>query len=247
MGLLLGKFFGVAVSSFIIEFNNALSDDYCDQLVQKFENFPRKEAGRTGAGVDKSKKDSLDCYISKHSEWQQDCNRLSNLLLQATIDYARKFPFLLTGAISPSFKDPKTKQIRTINYEDIAITDDAVLGSIVKKIFRLDDINLQRYTKGEGGYHHWHSEHYPHPSEPTQKSLHRVLLWLLYLNDVEEGGETEFYYQNSKIKPKKGSLILAPVNFTHTHRGSIPISNDKYVLASWMMYNQANQLYGTAK
>jgi hypothetical protein len=42
-------------------------------------------------------------------------------------------------------------------------------------------------------------------------------------------------------------LILAPVNFTHTHRGSIPISNDKYVLASWMMYNQANQLYGTAK
>ncbi len=232
------------MTNFIVEFENALSPDFCDHLIQKFESFPHKEAGRTGAGVDKIKKDSLDCYISQHKEWQPECNQLAGVLLNATINYARQFPFLLTGAISPSIQDPKTKELRTITYQDIEQIDDNQMSNLVKMIFRLDNINMQRYTKGQGGYHHWHSEHYPHPNEPTQKSLHRVLLWLVYLNDVEEGGETEFYYQNAKVKPKKGSLILAPVNFTHTHRGCVPVSNDKYVLASWMMYNQADQLYG---
>ena len=55
----------------------------------------------------------------------------------------------------------------------------------------------------------------------------RVLLFMFYLNDVEEGGETEFYYQNRKIAPKKGSMVVAPGYFTHTHRGNKPVSNDK--------------------
>ena len=229
--------------NFIVEYKNALSDEFCDHLIQKFEAFPHKEAGRTGAGVDKSKKDSLDCYISKHQEWKQECNQLSQVLLNAAVSYAREYPFLITGAISPSIQDPKTKKVRTITHEDIAQLDDPQVENMVKMIFRLDDVNMQRYTKGKGGYHHWHSEHYPHPSDASQKSLHRVLLWLAYLNDVEEGGETEFFYQNAKIKPKKGSLVLAPVNFSFTHRGCVPVSSDKYVLASWFMYNQANQLY----
>lgn len=231
------------MANFIVEYKNALSDEFCDHLIQKFEAFPHKEAGRTGAGVDKAKKDSLDCYISKHQEWQPECNQLSQLLLKAAVSYARAFPFLITGAISPSIQDPKTKQIRTVTHEDIAQLNDLQLENMIKTIFRLDDFNMQRYTKGKGGYHHWHSEHYPHPNDATQKSLHRVLLWLVYLNDVEEGGETEFFYQKAKIKPTKGSLVLAPVNFSYTHRGCIPISNDKYVLASWFLYNQANQLY----
>ena len=111
-------------------------------------------------------------------------------------------------------------------------------------MYQLDGINFQHYTQGRGGYHHWHSEHYPHPTDASQRSLRRVLLWLIYLNDVSEGGETEFFYQQVKIKPVQGSLILAPCTFTHTHRGHIPISNDKYVLASWLMYRPASQLYG---
>lgn len=94
--------------------------------------------------------------------------------------------------------------------------------------------------------HHWHSEHYPHPTDPEQRSLHRVLLWLIYLNDVEVGGETEFLYQKVKIKARCGSLVLAPCDFTHTHRGLVPESADKYVLASWIMYHNAKALYPKA-
>ncbi|MEP1740524.1 MAG: 2OG-Fe(II) oxygenase [Kangiellaceae bacterium] len=231
------------MSNFIIEFKNALSSEQCDQLIQKFEAFPKKQPGRTGAGVDKSKKDSLDCHISSQPEWQQECQQLTQLLSKATVAYIRQFPFLITGAISPSIQDPKTKQLRTITHQDIPNLNDQQIENMSNAIFRCDGINLQRYTKGSGGYHHWHSEHYPHPTDQTQKSLHRVLLWLIYLNDVEEGGETEFFYQQASVKPTKGSLILAPVNFTHTHRGCVPISNDKYVLASWINYKTAQEMY----
>ena len=55
-----------------------------------------------------------------------------------------------------------------------------------------------------------------------------------YLNDVEEGGETEFWYQKVKIKPKKGTVVMFPTSFTHKHKGHIPISNDKYIVNMWM-------------
>lgn len=234
---------GTLMAKFIVAYKNALSDEQCDQMIKKFESFPDKAYGRTGDGVDVTKKDSMDCFISSHKEWQQECNTIALAVLKATVQYARQFPMLLTGAISPSMPDAKTKKLRTIQHQDIEKMPDQDIEFLVKNIYNLDNINLQRYTKGKGGYHHWHSEHFPHPTDPAQKSLHRVLLWLVYLNDIEEGGETEFFYQNLKMKPTKGSLILAPVNFSYTHRGCVPVSNDKYVLASWLMYKPANQLY----
>ncbi len=232
------------MENFIVEFKNALSAEFCQHLIQKFEQSTNKKPGRTGAGVDKSKKDSLDLHISTLQEWQTENQQISNLILQALVQYAKRYPFVLTGAISPSILDPKTNQPRTVTHGDVSQMSDQQIEGIVRAIYRLDQMNLQYYKKGTGGYHHWHSEHFPHPSDPSQKSLHRVLLWLIYLNDVEEGGETEFFYQQAKIKPAQGSLVLAPCTFTHTHRGSIPVSNDKYVLASWVIYANAKEMYG---
>ena len=231
------------MKNFIIEFKDALSPEYCQQLINKFEQSQNKKAGRTGSGVDKSKKDSIDLYLSNEADWQEERNNIAQIILKATIEYAKIYPFILTGAVSPSIQDPKTGRVRTISYEDISQMSDPEIEQLVRYIYSIDDINMQRYTKGEGGYHHWHSEHFPHPSDPTQRSLHRVLLWLVYLNDVEDGGETEFFYQQAKVKPTKGSIVLAPCGFTHTHRGSVPKSSDKYVLASWVMFNDSTKLY----
>ena len=46
------------------------------------------------------------------------------------------------------------------------------------------------------------------PQDPEQRSLHRVLLWLVYLNDVEQGGETEFYYQQARVKAQREPCSL---------------------------------------
>ena len=43
----------------------------------------------------------------------------------------------------------------------------------------------------------------------------RTLAWMVYLNDVEEGGETEFLYQELKLKPsKRSSSYLARIIYS---------------------------------
>ena len=74
--------------------------------------------------------------------------------------------------------------------------------------------------------------------------MHRVLLWSIYLNDVDQDGETEFFYQGRKIAPRAGTLLVAPAGFTHTHRGNTPRGSDKYLATSWILFQRAESLYG---
>ena len=64
----------------------------------------------------------------------------------------------------------------------------------------------------------------------------RVLAWGLYLNNVEQGGETEFLYQQTRVPATEGTLVIWPASFTHTHRGNPPLSNVKYLLTGWVEY-----------
>lgn len=91
-------------------------------------------------------------------------------------------------------------------------------------------IRLMKIQKTEigGGYHVWHNE------DDSPQNMRRVATFILYLNDVEEGGETEFLYYPKRVKAKEGRLILWPAGFTHTHRGNPPISNTKYIVTGWM-------------
>lgn len=83
-------------------------------------------------------------------------------------------------------------------------------------------------TKPRSGYHIWHYE------TANVEACNRNLVFMLYLNTVEEGGETEFLYQGRRIKPVEGRLLLWPAGFTHTHRGNPPLSGDKYVVTGWL-------------
>jgi len=85
-------------------------------------------------------------------------------------------------------------------------------------------------TKIGGGYHTWHCE------VDSKFNSNRLLAWMVYLNDIEEGGETEFLYQHKRIKPKTGTLLIWPAGFTHTHRGNPPISNEKYIITGWVEF-----------
>jgi len=79
------------------------------------------------------------------------------------------------------------------------------------------------------GYHTFHIEHGANPS-----ASNRVGVWTLYLNDVEEGGETEFLYQLKRIKPEKGTLCIFPAGYTHVHRGNTPFSGEKHIMTGWL-------------
>lgn len=90
-------------------------------------------------------------------------------------------------------------------------------------------VKIQK-TKPCEGYHIWHCEN------ASVNTGTRVFLVLVYLNDVEEGGETEFLYQSKRVAPKAGRLLLCPAGFTHTHRGNPPLSGTKYVMNTWMQF-----------
>ena len=91
---------------------------------------------------------------------------------------------------------------------------------------RSNRMKLQRTVKG-GGYHIWHYE------ASTQATSDRVLVWTIYLNDIEEGGETEFLYQSKRVPAKKGTISIFPANYLYTHRGNPPLSGDKYIVTGW--------------
>ena len=78
-----------------------------------------------------------------------------------------------------------------------------------------------------GGFHYWHYE-----NTGLQVSARKLVIQL-YLNTIEEGGETEFLYINKRIKAEQGRLIIFPAAFTHTHRGNPPIGQDKYIISTW--------------
>jgi len=99
--------------------------------------------------------------------------------------------------------------------------------------FRLNnDYNIQHYKKG-GGFKEWHFER----ANPNILSTSRVLVFMTYLNDVDDGG-TEFYYQGIKTKAKKGLTLLWPTDFTHTHRGIISNTKEKYIVTGWYTYDE---------
>ena len=52
---------------------------------------------------------------------------------------------------------------------------------------------------------------------------------MTYLNDVKDGGGTEFYYQNQIVKAQKGLTIIWPSEWPHVHRGLISNSETKYI------------------
>jgi len=99
-------------------------------------------------------------------------------------------------------------------------------------------IKIQKTCPTQG----YHTFHYEHDASPDGRD--RVLAWTLYLNDVEEGGETEFLYQSLRFKPKAGTFILFPAHFTHTHRGNPPLSGFKYIATGWIDFLYTSELQG---
>jgi len=105
------------------------------------------------------------------------------------------------------------------------------LENVIDGNLFVDDFKLQK-TKLSEGYHSWHCENTTFKSEYRK----REMVYTLYLNDVEEGGETEFLVQSKRVKPKQGTLCIFPAGYTHIHRGNPPLSNIKYIMTGWISY-----------
>lgn len=217
--------------------DNAISPQDCAAIVARFEADGGAMPGRIGSGLFPELKDSRDITLEGKPHWQDVQDLLMGAALRATVAYLRRYPYMMIAPLMLQYGNPP----RRLDAQDITHMDEATLTSMVQNVLRPGAINLQRYTADQGGYPYWHCELFPR--DPGCETLHRHLLWTLYLNDGFSEGETEFLYQNRKVTPRTGSLLLAPAAFTHTHRGNRPLGGDKYIATSWILFQRAEQLF----
>ena len=155
--------------------------------------------------------------------WKIEIQWASNPLKPAEMYPAAEWPNLAL------LKKPKT----TPNF-DIALkhyeTHTSIKNYIGINNFEYTSIKIQK-TLPSQGYHMWHVE-----KGPGLDYLRRALAFTIYLNDIEEGGETEFLYQSTRVKPKKGRIAIWPASFPYVHRGNPPLSGEKYIMTSWLLF-----------
>ena len=227
-------------ADFIEVYDDALDAATCAALVERMRRSDALQPGRVGGGVFPELKRSRDVALGGRPEWIDAEAALNNAVFAGLLRYVRRYPqVLLSPLMLQQLGDDGVP--RRLQAEELAAMDDAALAPLVTTCLRPGAINLQWYAGGEGGYPYWHCELYPR--DPQGETLHRHLLWTLYLNEGFGAGETEFLYQQRKVVPRTGSLLIAPTAFTHTHRGNRPEGGDKFIATSWVLFQRAEQLY----
>jgi hypothetical protein len=86
---------------------------------------------------------------------------------------------------------------------------------------------IQMYARGQG-YFRWHADSIGRGVQS------RLVAMILYLNDVADGGETEFFHQGIKVAPRAGHLLLFPAGWNYMHCGQVPVSSDKYIIQTFV-------------
>ena len=103
------------------------------------------------------------------------------------------------------------------------------LKTMLKKI-DIPAFNIQKYSRGDH-FAHLHSE------RTSLSTLHRLFAWMTYLNDVEDGGKTNFSHYGISIKPQTGKTLIWPAEWTHAHAGEILNDGKKYIITGWMHFS----------
>ena len=86
-------------------------------------------------------------------------------------------------------------------------------------------------TSPNSGYT-WHDDFDPSYDNTSSAGI-RVLSFIWYLNDVSEGGYTEFI-DGTKIQPERGKFLIFPSTWNFIHRGFPPKKESKYIITGWL-------------
>jgi len=107
-----------------------------------------------------------------------------------------------------------------------------------QKSLLMPENKIQRTDTMGGGFHAFHSE------VSHWENCSRALVWTLYLNDIPKGeGETEWLYENIKIQPEVGTIVISPAAWIYQHRGNPVHTLSKYIATGWFWYPKEEFYY----
>jgi hypothetical protein len=186
---------------------HSLSNDFCEKMIKLHDSSKEKNPGLIFSGVNKNIKDTTDVMTYGES-WNDYTKTLREELDYNILEYVERFKH----DDYKGYNNHSTRDYSVIQKEGIS---------------KISQFMVQKYNKGEGRYT------YHNDFSLNASGDYRVLTYLWYLNDVDEGGETAFSGIYC-IKPKRGTLILFPSAWTFPHCGKMPISHDKYIITGWI-------------
>ena len=176
-----------------------------------------------------------DRVVSK--EW---CNKVIDLFEQSkkdTFDNDRKSFTELNIEGKEEFKDIKETYIRVLRQNlQHFMKEVNIENHHFPPIIDMENIRIKKYT--DNGKDVFKNHVYLLRSQgPSSK---RFLVFIMYLSDVEEGGETSIPRYNIKCKPKAGRLLMFPPFWTHPHQGEKVIKGTKYQIMTYLHYGDIN-------
>ena len=175
-------------------FENAISNEWCDKVIDLFEA-------------------SKDKWLDR----QEYEGHSSTMIADKAMGLQFLDPILAADMVTHFYKN-----IYPLYIKKFSVLSEGGAHTIT-------DVKIQKTLPSEG-YHLWHCE------KGCFENTLRVAAYTIYLNDVEEGGETEFLHQSLRLSPKKGTFAIWPSGYYHTHRGNPPLSGKKYIATGWLEY-----------
>tara|TARA_B100001939_G_scaffold346715_1_gene366151 strand:+ start:1383 stop:2000 length:618 start_codon:yes stop_codon:yes gene_type:complete len=192
---------------YIFCIENVLTEKQCKRIIDKFEKkSDQHHQGRTEAGVRLDVKNSKDLQISYKEGWKREDKLFFKIVNTAVHSY---YEYLNSKHNLKNFNNGNDFRYGFFSNN---ITDTGY--------------QLQRTEPGKG--YIWHSD-YQHDDQKA-----RILTYIIYLNDVEEGW-TQFY-NGDQISPRAGRAVIFPATWTYIHQGHPPLQT-KYLMTGWIHTN----------
>ena len=180
--------------------------------------------------------DDILFFVNENSLSKELCSEIIQLFENNT----DKYPGITGGGLNKSVKNTTDLVIPMydVKWKRIYKFILSELQTNIKKYFSkmsefnyndnltLNSIQVQKYNKGEGKYIY-------HDDARIYNGKCRKITFIWYLNNITDGGETEF--TNFKVKPEAGKLVLFPSSWVYPHRANVPISDDKYIMTGWLL------------
>lgn len=199
------------LSDFIWYKEDALEDEVCDRLIEKFDKDTPNQV-ESGLG------DESDQDTNQHLRQGKELN-------------VSKFAQQKDGRSAGIWKtEHKNLVSHTANLVREYGTEKKVDFSMLPSKFGFEEFRMKRYDNNDK------DSFGPHVDVMTYESARRFLVCFYYLNDVEDGGETSFPHLDLKFSPKKGSALIFPPLWLYLHEGAKPISNPKYIIGTYLHY-----------
>ena len=199
-------------SSLLVEKENVLSEALCERIIEKFRGDDRRDRGVTAAGETSIKK-SVDLNLSLYEDWKDIDTQIYTLLTPHVKEYAEKISFIFPGITSSGGLDDSGYQIQETRVgEGYGWHHDAFLTTYPAG--RLENTRGVPYYVGK----------------------ERLFTYIFYLNDVDQGGRTQFKWHEDIISiiPRTGKLLLFPASPYYCHQGEELEGGIKYLMTGWL-------------